>query len=223
MLADVWRAYARHWRLLIPLALLVLLPQAIGDALFGEIEIDGVHDPGDVLKLASVPLTVAINLGGEALYAGIAAAAVVNWRAGRELTHKLAAARTLPYGRLIAIDLILALGTAVGLVLLIVPGVLVFTYLLIAPAVMEIKGASIQDAIRRSIELVRGNFWRVLGVAVIAIAATDSIATVLEAPIHGLEAEIAFNLLIEAALEPFQALVTVLMALALMEIHGENP
>lgn len=217
---DAWRAYARHWRLLVPLALVVLLPQALADALIGEIEIDGVHEPGDALKLASVPLTVAINLGGEALYAGIVAAAVLSWRAGSQLTGKLELARTLPYGRLIAVDLILALGTAAGMVLLIVPGVVVYAYLVIAPALIELDRDSVRAAIKRSIELVRGNFWRVLGISLLAIIATDSIATVLESPIHGLEAEVAFNLAIEVALEPFQALVTVLMALALIEIHS---
>jgi len=223
LLLEVWRAYLRHWRLLVPLALVVLLPQAVGDAVFGDLEVDGIHNAEDIVRVLGIPISAAINLGGEALYAGILAAVVVQWRASDQVPSLRATARRIPYGRLVAIDLLLAIGTAVGLILLVVPGVLIFTYLLISPALVEIQRLTIREAVTRSIELVRGNFWRVLGVAVVVLVATDAIGTVLESPIHGLHGEIAFNLLIEAVLEPFQGLATVLLALALMEIHGHTP
>ena len=71
--------------------------------------------------------------------------------------------------------------------LLVVPGVLVFTYLLIAPALIEIEHVTIRESIRRSIQLVRGSFWRVLGFALLVFATTDGIAHLLESPIHGVE------------------------------------
>jgi hypothetical protein len=223
LLRDIPRVYADHWRLLVPLALVVLLPQAIADATLGDIEIERVHTAADVLKIASVPLAVGINLGGEALYAGIVAAAVVHWRRGERLRDLHGVARSIPYGRLVVIDLLLAIGIAIGLVLLIVPGVLVLTYLAISPALVEINHLTIREAVRKSIELVRGNFWPVFALLASVIVATDSIGTALESPLHGLQGEVAFNLAIEAALEPFQGLTTVLLALALMDLRGEAP
>jgi hypothetical protein len=223
LLREVGVAYASHWRLLVPLALVVLLPQAIGDALFGDIELDGVHDAGDAVKLAGLPISIAINLGGEALYAGIVAAIVVQWRAGNPTPDLRATAGNIAYGRLIVLDLILAAGTALGLILLIVPGVLVYTYLLISPTLIEIEGVTIREAVERSIALVRGSFWRVLGIAAAVLIGTDTIGTALESPLHGFEGEAVFNLLIEAMLEPFQGLTTVLLALALMSLHGQTP
>jgi hypothetical protein len=223
LLREVGVAYARHWKLLVPLALLVLLPQAVGDALFGDIELDGVHDAGDIVKLAGLPISLAINLGGEALYAGIIAAVVVRWRAGEETPDLRVAARRIAYGRLIVLDLMLAAGTALGLVLLVVPGVLIFTYLLISPTLIEIEGIRIREAIERSVALVHGSFWRVLALAGVALAGTEAIGTALESPLHGLHGEVVFNLLVEAALEPVQGLTTVLLALALMDLHGQSP
>lgn len=222
MLRDVFRAYLRHWRLLVPLSVVVLLPQAAADAAFGDIEIDGVHDLGDLVKLLSFPLAVAINLSGEALFAGILAATVVEWRAGRERAGVREIVPTIPIGRLIAIDLILALGTAMGITLLIVPGVVFYTYLVISPTFVEIEHRSIRAALRRSIELVQGNFWRVLGVSVLFLVATDAVGTALEAPFHALPLATAFNIGIEAVLEPFQGLATVMTALALIEVHDES-
>jgi hypothetical protein len=219
---DVLRAYAHHWRLLIPLTIVVLLPQALADAAFGEIEIDRVQTAADLLKLATIPLSAAINLGGEALLAGIIAAVVIEWRKGSELSDLRRAAREILYLRLIAIDLLLAIGFGVGLAFLVVPGIVFATYFLISPALVEVERLSIPDAIRKSIVLVRGNFWRVLVFALGFLVVTDFAATVLESPIHGVPGELGFNLVIEAALEPFQGLATVLLALALLDLHRET-
>ena len=220
---DVLRVYRHHWRLLVPLALIVLLPQGIADAAVGEIEIERVHTFADVLKLASIPLTLAINLGGEALYAGIVAAAVLHWRAGERVRDLGAIARAVPYRRLIALDLLLAITVAIGFSILLVPGLISYTYVAISPALVKLKGLSIPRALVRSIELVRGNFWRVLIFTGAIVLLTDSLATALESPLHGISGELLFNLAIEAALEPFQGLATVLLAISLLQLHGDRP
>ncbi len=222
VLRVVWRVYRRRWRFLIPLSIVVLLPQALGDAALGDVEIERVETPEDVLQLASIPLALAVNLGGEALYAGIVAAAVVEWLAGRELSDFGGAIRSIKFGRLIALDVILAIGTVIGLVLLVIPGVLFFTYLAVSPALIELNGVTVKQAMRQSVELVRGNFWRVLIFTFLVLAITDTAATLLESPVHGLHGELLFNLLIEAAVEPFQGLTTVFLALALLEVHGRE-
>jgi hypothetical protein len=222
VLGWVWRVYRSRWRLLVPLAVLVLLPQSLADALFGDFTVERVHSTADVVKLAAIPLSFAINLGGEALYAGIVAAAVVEWMAGRELTDIGRVAGSIRYGRLIAIDLILAIGTAVGLLLLLVPGIVFYAYLAPSPALVELNGMRIREAIRKSIQLVRHSFWRVLGFTVVVLVVSEGLTALLESPVHGTQAELLFNLLIEAIVMPFQGLTTVFLALALLDLHGDD-
>ena len=218
---DIFRVYADHWWLLVPLALVVLLPQAVADAVFADVEIEHVRNFGDAAKVASIPLAVAINLGGEALYAGIVAAAVLHWRAGEHVRDLGAIARSIPYRRLIALDFLIAVGFAIGFAILLVPGLILYTYLAISPALVKLQGLSIREALTKSAKLVRGNFWRAVIFTTAVVLATDSLATVLESPLHGISGELAFNFAIHAALEPFQGLATVLLAIALLELHGE--
>jgi hypothetical protein len=222
VLRVVWRVYRRRWKFLVPLSLVVLLPQALADAAFGDVDVERIESAADVLKLASIPLTLVINLGGEALYAGIVAAAVVEWLAGRELRDVPEAIRSIQFGRLIALDVILAIGTVIGLVLLVIPGILFFTYMAVSPALIELNGETVRQAMRQSVQLVRGNFWRVLLFTLFVLFVTDAAATILESPVHGLHGELVFNMVIEAIVEPFQGLTTVFLALALLEIHGRD-
>jgi hypothetical protein len=222
VLRQVWRVYRRRWKLLVPLATIVLIPQALGDAIFGSVEVTRVHSVADVAKLIAIPVSLAINLGGEALYAGIVAAGVVEWLSGRELTDLRKIARTIRYGRLIAVDLLLVFGTAFGLVLLIIPGIAFYTYMAVSPALVELEDMTVKQAFRKSMHLVRGSFWRVLWFTILVLAISDATAAILESPIHGVHGELLFNLAIEALIEPFQGLTTVFLALALLDLHGED-
>lgn len=222
MLRDTWTVYRAHWKILVPITMVVLAPQAIADALIGHVEVEGVKRPEDLLALASVPVAVAVNLGGEALLSGIVAAFVIDWRRGRKDTPIRETLKRIPYGRLIAIDLILVIGTAFGLVLFVVPGVLVFTYLLIAPAVIEIEHVTVRESVRRSIELVRGRFWRVLAFAVVVFGATTTLTQLLESPVHGLHGEAIFNIAIEGLLEPIVTVAVVVLALGLIDLHRQE-
>ena len=105
------------------------------------------------------------------------------------------AVRSIAYGRLIALDVILVVGTVAGLVLLIVPGILFYTYLVISPTLVELNGVTARQALRQSFQLVRGNFWRVLGFGVVVLILSSAVTSILEAPFHGLHGEVLFNLL----------------------------
>lgn len=223
VLRVVWRVYRRRWRFLVPLSLVVLLPQGVADAVLTDLSVDSIRNLEDLLKASSIPIAIAINLGGEALYAGIVAAAVVEWLEGRELRDVPGAIRSIAFVSLIALDLILAIGTTVGLVLLLVPGVLFYTYMAVSPALIELNGLRVAEAMRQSRELVRGNFWRVLLFTIVVLLVAEGVTTALESPLHGLHGELIFNLAIEAAVEPFQGLTTVFLALALLDLHGHDP
>jgi hypothetical protein len=222
VLRTVWEVYKRRWPVLVGLSLIVLLPQAIADAAFGDVTVDEIRNAGDVLKLATIPFTVGINLGGEALYAGLIAAGVQQWMRGRELRDIPGVIREIRLGRLIAIDLILVAGTILGLALLVIPGIVFYTYFAASPALVELDDLKIGTAMRRSFEIVRGNFTRVLAFIGLVVLVSDGAMLILEAPLHGLTGEAVWNLVLEAVFEPVQGLTTVFLALALLDIRGED-
>jgi hypothetical protein len=215
-------AYARHWLMLVPLAIVVLAPQAVGNAIYDSAEIDGVATLADVAKLVSIAATIAINLGGEALYTGIVAAVVVNWRRGERSLRLGAVVRGIPIASLVAVDLIVALGSALGVLLLVVPGLVFFAFFAISPALIELRGLGIRAALATSFRLVRGSFLRVLALIFFVLVVTDAAAAFLESPLHGAPGEAAATLVVDAAIEPFQGLVTVLLALALIDLHPDR-
>jgi hypothetical protein len=130
--------------------------------------------------------------------------------------------REIRLGRLIAIDLILVAGTILGLALLVIPGIVFYTYFAASPALVELDDLKIGTAMRRSFDIVRGNFTRVLAFIGLVVLVSDGAMLILEAPLHGLTGEAVWNLVLEAVLEPVQGLTTVFLALALLDIRGED-
>ena len=221
-LAEALRLYRRHWKLLIPLGAIVLLPQAIIDTSFSEIEIDRLESLGDYLKLLGIPFKVVLSLAGEALLAGAITALVLQWRLGHRLPGLLAFLGSLAWFRLIAADLLIAVGAAIGVVLLIVPGLLFLAYFSITPAVIEIEDRGIRDAFRRSARLVRGRVGPVMVLVVGVFLITEGLAQGLLALFHGFLPELFSEVAVDALLESIQGLVIALVAIGLIQLHGER-
>ncbi len=219
---DTWGVYARHWKLLVPLAALILLPQAIGEGISVEVNLDHL-DLGSLLgALVDTPLFIVINLAGEALYAGIIAALVIQWRHGTQVRLR-DVVRSIPYVRLIVADVVIAIGIAFGLLLLVLPGILFATYSLLATVLIEIDRAGILEGVRRSASLVRGSFWPVLTFAAVMVLGTEALSRAVEMPFHHFDTEVVAATVAESLFEPFQGVGTVLVALELMAIRGERP
>jgi hypothetical protein len=220
---EVVAAYRAHWLFLIVAALVVLAPQAIADGLLGHLHVEGVHSARDVAILAAVPLTVVVNLFGQAFYAGLTAAAVIEWRAHRPLPNVLALLRSVPLGRLVLLDLVITIGSAIGFLLLVVPGLIWLAYVSIAPAIVKFEHEGVWGSLRRSRELVRGNFWRVFGLVVGTIAFTEIAVAAVAAPFHDSAIVTVVDLAADGLLQPVEGLVIVVVALALLEMRGELP
>jgi hypothetical protein len=222
VLRVVWRVYRRRWKVLVPLAVIVLLPQSAADALIGEVEIDRVETLADVAKLSEIPVAVAINLGGEALYAGLVAAFVLEWIGTKPIQSLWAAIAEVKLGRLIVLDVILAIGTTLGLVVLVVPGVVFYAYTYVSPALIELDGVKVRKALMDSAKLIRGSFWRVVIFGAGVLFISQAFTTALESPVHGKPGELLYNLVVEAVIAPFVGLTTVFLALALLELNGRE-
>ena len=220
---DVAASYRTHWSFLVLAAMVVLLPQALADGFLDHLEVEGVHSARDVAILAAVPLTVVINLFGQAFYAGLTAAAVVEWRAHHPLPNIRSLLRTVPIRRLVLLDLVLTLGSAIGFVVLVIPGLIWLAYFSIAPAIVKFEHEGIWASMRRSRELVRGNFWSVLVTVVGTILFTELAVGAIAAPFHDGLVVALVNLAADGLLQPVEGLVIVVVALALLELRGEAP
>jgi Uncharacterised protein family (UPF0259) len=220
-LVEAASLYARHWRLLVPLAVIVLLPQAVIATYVGEIEIEHVNSLGDVLKLVAIPGTLLVNLGGEALLAGVITALVREWRAGHALPAARAFLVSLPWVPLIVMDFLLSVGTALGFLLLVLPGLVFLTYFAIGPAVIEIEQRGVSDALRRSATLVRGRFRPVFVLVVGALLVTEGVAAALGYLLHGFAPDLASEIAVDAMIESIQGLIVALLAISLIQLHGD--
>ena len=102
----------------------------------------------DLSDLATVALLVAVLaqsvtvLLGEVFYSGAVALLIARTQPGGR-PSLLGVARSLSYGRLIAVDLLFGLGIAVGLVLFVVPGVVAFTWFALAGPLVELDGVGV--------------------------------------------------------------------------------
>jgi hypothetical protein len=200
--------------------LLIFIPMGLVDVLDDHIqeplsELDNDVDSGRVGILAAAASAHAVvALLGDVLYTGIVAAVVVAVRQGEHRSLR-DIARHLPYLRLAAADLLLALGTALGLLLLVIPGLLVLGWFaLIAPAI-ELENRKLLDGFRRSRELVKGNTARILLLVVPLLLLDDVISSAIQSKeligIHsGFFVDWAGAVLADMLTTPFYALAVVI-------------
>ena len=221
--AEMWAVYRRHWSFLVPAAIVVLLPQAIADAFIEGFHVDHLRTVADFATVGAALLTTAVNFFGQAVYAGLAAAAVIDWRAGRPLPPFRDLVRAMPLGRLIVLDIVITVLTAIGFVLLVVPGLIVLTYIAISPAILKIEHLGVQEALSRSIQLVRGRALQVFVTAVGAIILSEVAVELVALPFDEVGVLTVVNLLAEGIFQPVEGLAIALVAIQLLELHGQAP
>jgi hypothetical protein len=177
------RVYVEQAAFLLPVALLLFIPLGLVDALgehAGEIDADELEWGEVAALLAVVVVQVASATVGEVFYTGVAMAAVTESMEGRPRASIGRVMRTLPYARLIAVDVLFSLGLAVGVALLVVPGLIFFArYILVAP-VVEIERRGVADSFRRSHDLSRGHALPLLLLLGGLWLLTDGLTSVLQ-------------------------------------------
>jgi hypothetical protein len=222
---EMWRVYRQHWKFLVPAAVVVLLPQSIADGFLEDLHLEHLRSAADFATLGAGLLTAAVNLFGQAVYAGLTAAAVVEWRAGQPLPRLSVLLRSMPVGRLVVLDIVITVLAAIGFVLLIVPGLIVVTYIAISPAVLKLEHLGVQEALSRSIQLVRGRARQVFVIAVGALLLTEFAVQAVALPFNEASAAVlsVVNLVAEGIFQPIEGLAIALVAIHLLELHGQAP
>jgi hypothetical protein len=219
----VVRTSARWAPFLLLLGAIVFVPLGLIDAIAVHFDIRSL-DTGNGLELVAVATAVLALAGtgliGEVFYSGAVAVALTHPHDGRPPSLREIAAR-LDYRRLVAVDLLYTLIVAVGILLFVAPGVAAFVWLGLAGPVVEIEGRGVRAALARSMRLVRGRFWLVLGVLVPIEIVGDGIANLATSLAHqllggSLAAAWLSESLANIVLTPVYAVAAVLLTLDLI-------
>jgi hypothetical protein len=175
VVVQTLRICRERWPALIAAGLIIFIPLSLIDVVT-ETELEDPDAGTLIAGLAAAAAGGFAAMIGEAVYAGMVAGIVVAEREDRRrpVSETL---RQLPYGRLLAVDLLAAGAILVGLLALIVPGLVFMAWFaLVAPAV-EIERRSVIESFRRSRELVRGGVWFVLGLLLPILIAQDALSS----------------------------------------------
>lgn len=226
----IWRTYFAWAGTLLPLACFVFVPLGLIHAIPVHVDATDLDlDSGLLVAGAflAVLLLVATGLIGEVFYAGAVAIALTHPHGG-EPPGLREVARSIRYGRLIAVDLIFAVAVAAASLAFVVPGILVFVFLGLAAPVVEIERRGVRDALARSYRLVRGHFWLVFAVLVPIEVFSDAVtgaATHLHLALgDSLIAEWLTDTATNILLTPFYAVAAVLLTTDLIAARdGTSP
>lgn len=227
----IWRTYWGWAPSLLLLAIVVFVPLGLLNALTMDVELDSL-DLTNGIKLAALALAVGVvtatGLIGEVFFSGAIAISLTHPH-GEKPPGLREIARRLDYGRLIAVDLIFVAIVAVGLLLGLIPGILAFVWLGLAGPIVELEEQTTTGALRRSLHLVRGNFWLVFLVLAPIEIVGDAIGGGLAALVHDLlghtfVATWLAEAASDAALSPIFAVAAVLLTVDLIrEKEGTAP
>lgn len=229
--ARIWRTYRSWAASILTLAVIVFVPLGLLNALTMNVELDSLNIANGI-KLAAFALAVGVvtatGLIGEVFFSGAIAISLTHPH-GEDPPPLREIARRLNYGRLIAVDLIFVGIVAAGLLLGLLPGILAFVWLGLAGPIVELEDRTAAGALRRSLTLVRGNFWLVFLVLAPIELVGDAIGGGLAALVHELLGHTFLatwlaESLSDAALAPVFAVAAVLLTVELMrEKDGEAP
>jgi Uncharacterised protein family (UPF0259) len=154
------RLYRQHFWKIVIVAALVFAPLSLFSALVSHHADELLDDGGNGPLLGVFALVAtALVVFGYALCCGLLDKMVVGPEFGHPVESLGHSLRTLPYGRLVSLDLLTTLGIAVGLVLGVVPGIVFFTFVALAPPLLVSEHRGVWSAMKRSAALVRHSFW----------------------------------------------------------------
>jgi hypothetical protein len=228
---QIWRTYWGWAPSILLLAAIVFVPLGLLSSLSLQVELDALNIT-DGIKLAALALAVGAvtltGLLGEVFFSGAIAVSLTHPH-GEDPPPLREIARRLNYGRLIAVDLLFVAIVALGLLLGLVPGILAFVWLGLAGPIVELEEQTAAGALRRSLQLVRGNFWLVFGILAPIEVFGDAVGGGLAALVHDLLGHTFLatwlaESLADAALSPLFAVAAVLLTVELMrEKDGTAP
>jgi hypothetical protein len=193
ILGTALRLYRRHWRTLLAIAAVVVVPFTLLQYLFGH----WVRDRGAVTtdqvtstaSWAAGTAALVTALAGLVMFLVLTAAitrAVAAEAAGEdpslEQSYRFGFHRV---GAVLLVSLLVGLAVVGGLILLVIPGIYIGMRLAVSTQALVVEGRRPTEAMGRSWELVRGHWWHAFGTLIVAGLLTGVVNAVITAPFSG--------------------------------------
>lgn len=155
ILDTSFRFYRAHFGDLLVLSALLLVPPVL------------------VTAISPASIQTVVQLVGNLMYLVCQGAIAVLVAAALEQDRSLSAGEVLRTlgsraGSVIAVSIMAGILIGFGFLLLVIPGILIAVWTGVATPVAAIEGLRNSDALKRSRDLTRGQFWHVLGTAALA-------------------------------------------------------
>jgi hypothetical protein len=193
ILGTALQLYRRHWRTLLAIAAVVVVPFTLVQYLLGdwvrargEVTSDGVVSTATwAVGIASLLAALAGLLMYLVLTGAITravAAEVAGEDPGVEQSYRFGFHRL---GSVLLVSVLIGLATIGGLILLVIPGIYIGVRLALGIEALVVEGRRGTQAMRRSWELVGGHWWHAFGTLVVAGLLTGVVNAVITAPFGG--------------------------------------
>ena len=212
----IFDIYRDQFTLLIPAALMLFLPVAI---------ITGLVYAGDAGLLGGLLVTAVATVATFWFQGTVVEAARDILDGRRDYTlGTLFRSVTPVLLTLVVAGILVSIATVVGFALLIIPGFIVATFLAVVAPVVVIERRGAFEALRRSVELVRGNAWQVFGVVVVLFLLDFLANLVLRAVANSADTfalYAAAALIVSLLVAPLRALAASVLFFELKALHGE--
>lgn len=175
------RLYRENFWTIALVSAVVFAPLSLFSAIVNQQAEHWVDDSG-ITPLFAVVVFVAsaLMIFGYALCSGLLDKMVVGPEFGHPRESLSSALRSLPYARLIGLDLLTTIAITVGLLLGLVPGILLFTLVALAPPLLISEQRGVWSAMRRSASLVRRAFAATFVVVTLPVAVEHQVFAGLE-------------------------------------------
>lgn len=204
VISETFSMYGAHAGALIGSAVVIFGIIGIFNGIF--------YDEGGILFNLLINV---LNVVGSTIYAGMVVRVVQHARQGSTASVGETFESVLPViVPLIVNGFLKGIAVAIGFILLIVPGIFLATMWAVTGPAIVVERAGIIDAFQRSWDLVRGEFWPVLGAYVIAyliLIVAGIVAGIVGIAIGSLIAIIIITIIFSVLAAPVVALVSAIV------------
>ncbi len=225
IIGTALRLYRRHWRTLLAIAAVVVVPLTLLQYLLG----DWLRTRGEISSYQQIS-TATWAVGAAGLVAGLAgllmylvltgaitravAAEVAGEDPSVEQSYRFGFHRL---GAVLLVSVLVGLATIAGFILFIIPGIYIGIRLAVSVEALVVEGRRGTQAMGRSWELVGGHWWHAFGALVVAGLLTGVVNAVITAPFNntGWFVQAVAAAVATVVTLPYSALVGVLLYLDL--------
>ena len=193
ILSTAFQLYQRHWRTLLAIAAVVVVPFTLLQYLIGDqVRTRGEETANGVVSTSSWAVGIAglvTALAGLVMFLVLTgaitravAAEVAGEDPGVEQSYRFGFHR---FWSVLLVSVLVGLATVAGLILFIIPGIYIGVRLCVSIEALVVEGRRGTQAMGRSWELVGGHWWHAFGTLLVAALLTGLVNALITAPFGG--------------------------------------